>query len=132
MTTARGTLSSRGWLKTPEARLDRLMTEYMVANPSQTLFYYGKIRSLLSTINRVGKDPDRLASAIQSDLTEAAVRGFPENQLVEVSCTADPYDVEVTINIAITVYENGVSYALNRVLATTNSSYVELTKAQFE
>lgn len=132
MTKARGTLSSRGWLLTPEARLDRLMTEYMVANPSQSLFYYGKVRSFISTINRVGKDPDRLASAIQSDLTEAAMRCFPENQLVEVSCTTDDYGVEVTINIAITVYENGVAYELNRVLSTTNSSYVNLTGAQFE
>lgn len=125
MAKARGTLSTQGWLKTPEARLDGMMAEYLLANPSQTLFYRGKVSSLASTIQRVGKDPDRLNNAITDDLKFKAQINFPERAggRVEVNCLTNE-DNEITIQIGITVYENGLPYNLNEVLATSNSTFV--------
>lgn len=129
MTKARGTLSTRGWLKTPESRLDGMMAEYLLANPSQTLLYRGKVSSLASTLQRVGKNPDKLTNAIQDDLMLKARTNFPEREgRVEVNCTTNQ-DNEITIQISLTVYEGGLPYNLNEVLATTDSTYVRYGEA---
>lgn len=130
MAKTRGTLSTRGWLKTPEARLDGMIAEYLLANPSQTLFYRGKVSSLAATVQRVGKNPDKLNNAIQDDLVFKTRMNFPERDggRVEVNCTTNE-DNEITIQIGITVYENGQPYYLNEVLATTASTFVRFGKA---
>lgn len=130
MARARGTLSTRGWLLTPEARLDRMLEEYVLANPSQTLFYRGVIRALTATIQAVGNDPDRLSDAIKTDLTNKAKMCFPERDggLVKVECVVNPNTNDITIEIAMTVYEDGKAYSLNEVLANA-SSYAKTTDA---
>lgn len=129
MAKARGTLSTRGWLRTPEARLDRMMTEYILANPGQTLFYRGRVRALTATIQSVGTDPDRLSSAIKTDLTKKMEMCFPErNGMVEVACHVNPDNNEINIEISMTVYEDGKAYSLSRVLANS-SSYAKITDA---
>lgn len=131
MAKARGTLSTQGWLKTPEARLDGMMAEYLLANPSQTLLYRGKVSSLASTVQSVGKNPDKLNNAILSDLSIKTKMNFPERNggRVEVNCTTNE-DNEITIQIGITVYENGAVYNLNEVLATSNSTFVRFGEAE--
>lgn len=130
MAKARGTLSTQGWLRTPEARLDGMIAEYLLANPSQTLMYRGKVSSLAATIQRVGKDPDRLNNAIQDDLKFKTQINFPERDggRVDVNCVTNE-DNEITIQIGITVYENGLPYHLNEVLATSDSTFVRYGKA---
>ncbi|MGL5648950.1 MAG: hypothetical protein ACRDDY_13965 [Clostridium sp.] len=130
MTKARGTLSTRGWLRTPESRLAGMFTEYEAANPSQSLFYRSKIRSLQSTIQAVGKDPIKLASAIQSDLEGKVKLNFPERAgKVGVECVLNSDETEINIEISITVFENDKSYSLNRVLSTVGESFINLTNA---
>lgn len=130
MAKVRGTLSTRGWLYTPEARLDRMLQEYVLANPSQTLFYRGRINSLISTIQAVGKDPVRLAEAIKTDLSKKAKICFPERDggMTDVSCEVDSLTNDITISISMTVYEDGKPLSLNRVLADS-SSYAKTTNA---
>lgn len=131
MTKARGTLSTRGWLTTPEGRLAGMFTEYEAANPSQSLYYSHKIKSLQSTIQAVGKDPSRLAAAIQSDLEGKVALNFPERTgMVNVDCALNGADDnEITIEISMTVFENGKTYNLNQVLATVGESFINLTNA---
>lgn len=130
MTSVRGTLSTRGWLYTPEARLDRMLEEYVLANPSQTLFYRGRIRSLIATIRLVGTDPDKLATAIREDLSAKAAINFPERDggRTEVVCQLDPVTNDINIEISMTVYFEGKMYSLNQVLANA-SSYAQTTDA---
>jgi len=130
MAKVRGTLSTRGWLTTPEARLDRMMSEYILANPGQTLFYRGRVRALTATIQAVGTDPDILANAVKEDLTKKVEMCFPERTgLTEVVCHVDPETNEINIEISMTVYEDGKPYSLSKVLANT-SSYVKITDAE--
>lgn len=129
MAKVRGTLSTRGWLRTPEARLDRMMTEYVLANPGQTLFYHGRVRALTATIQSIGTDPDRLSTAIKTDLTKKMEMCFPERTgLLEVDCRVNPDNNDITIEISMTVYEDGKAYSLNRVLANS-SNYAKITGA---
>lgn len=130
MVKAHGTLSTRGWLITPEARLERLLTEYECANPSQTLIYRGSVSSLQATAQRVGTEPDALSAAIQDDLERKVSRCFPERPgVVEVNCLLNREEDKVTIEIGITVYENNTPYSLNRVLASRGSTFIRVTGA---
>lgn len=126
----KGTLSTRGWARTPEARMDRTLTDYLSANPSQTVFYRGQVTSLQSDIFSCGGDVDRLCQYVKRNLGLMYTRQFPENSTVEVTYIADPQKTDkVDLHISVLVYENGIAYDLSRVINAIDSVFVSSQNA---
>lgn len=126
----KGTLSTRGWARTPEARMDRTLTDYLSANPSQTVFYRGNVTSLQSDIFSCGGNVDLLIQYVQRNLGLMYSRQFPENSSVEVTYTVDQVRPDkVDLHIAVLVYENGKAYDLSRVINAIDSVFVSSQNA---
>lgn len=126
----KGTLSTRGWARTPEARMDRTLTDYLSANPSQTVFYRGNVTSLQSDIFSCGGNVDILIQYVQRNLGLMYSRQFPENSTVEVTYTVDQVRPDkVDLHIAVLVYENGKAYDLSRVINAIDSVFVSSQNA---
>lgn len=126
----KGTLSTLGWARTPESRMDRVLTDYLSANPSQTIFYRGNVNSLQSDIFSCGGNIDQLIQYIKRSLGAAYSRQFPENSTVEVTYTPDTIRPDkVDIHISVLVYENGVAYDLSRVINAIDSVFVSSQNA---
>lgn len=121
----KGTLSTKGWARTPEARMDRTLTDYLSANPSQTVFYRGNVTSLQSDIFSSGGDVQRLMQYIKRNLGLMYSRQFPENSSVDVTYVVDQNKPDkVDLHISVLVYEKGKAYDLSRVINAIDSVFV--------
>lgn len=126
----KGTLSTRGWARTPEARIDQTLTDYLCANPSQTIFYRGIVKSLQSDIFSSGSNVDLLCQYVQKSLGDMYARQFPENSTVEVTYIPDQTRPDkVDLQISVLVYDNGRPYDLARVINATDSVFVSSQNA---
>lgn len=110
-----GTLSTRGWSKTPEEKISDLMNNYTESGYSQSVIYRGKIRSLAYAEQSLSQDPDALASKITDDLMSLYGAVFPEGCEVDVTWNwEEGSDTRYRINMAIKVVENGKQYDASR------------------
>ena len=78
MAIAVGTVSTRGWAKTPRERIREMMNHYTEAGYSQSQIYQGNVRSLAKAKQMFAQDPDGLANRVKTDLTTLYEHIFPE------------------------------------------------------
>jgi len=120
------TLSSKGWAKSPEERIDKIMLYYNALNPSQTLRYKGNVLSLQYAIYRAGDDMDALARYVETDLTDILKRNFPEGHTVSVNAVqidgTETYDIQCTL----TVTSDGKRYDVANVIASIDSDFARV------
>lgn len=103
-----GTLSVRGWAKTPEDMIRELMNHYTEAGASQSVIYRGKIKSLAYTKAMLAQSPDAMAEQVKQDLTDLYGVYFDSVECnVDVTYEADS-DVRFNLNIQLSVVYNGV------------------------
>lgn len=124
------TLNSKGYAKTPEERLDAILTYYQSLNPSMTNRYRGKIRSLQNAIWEAGTDSnniERLVAIVKDDLTKIVSNNFPDGATIEVTSKAERVD-GATFNLLIsgTVIENGKTYDLSGSLDRIESRFMDV------
>ena len=102
-----GTLSVRGWAKTPEDRIRELMNHYTESGASQSVIYRGNIKSLAYTRAMLAQQPDAMASQVQADLIALYSSNFEDVECdVDVTYEEDS-DVRFNLNINLRVMYNG-------------------------
>lgn len=103
-----GTLSVRGWAKTPEDMIRELMNHYTEAGASQSVIYRGKIKSLAYTKAMLAQQPDTMADQVKQDLLDLYGQYFDDPQCtVDVTYDTDS-DVRFNLNIQLSVVYKGV------------------------
>lgn len=123
------TLSSKGYAKTPEEKLDAVLLYYQTLNPSMTVRYKGKIRSLQNAIWEAGTRADSmevLARIVKSDLTTILGNNFPEGTSVDVTAIQNSEDsADYDLRIGATVIEKGKEYDLATSMDRIESRFME-------
>ena len=64
------TLDSVGFLTTPESKAERVLSDYIGTNFSQSNVFYGKLKSMISAVKNNTNDMTSLANQVTNDLTE--------------------------------------------------------------
>lgn len=113
MPTAVGTLSTRGWAKTPEDMIRELMNHYTESGFSQSAVYRGQIKSLAYSKAVYAQQPDSMATAVQNDLLSLYGAVFNVGETINVECSVDvtyetDSDVRFNLNINLRVRYNDV------------------------
>ena len=122
MAIAVGTVSTRGWAKTPRERIREMMNHYTEAGYSQSQIYQGNVRSLAKAKQMFAQDPDGLANRVKTDLTALYEHIFPEGGEVETTWEYLPdTDVRYRIIIQARVMSGGVWYDVERYVETETS-----------
>lgn len=98
-----GTLSTRGWARTPEEKLREIINHFTESGYSQSVLYRGNIKSLSYLRAMYIEDPAALAENVQLSLTTLIRNVFAEtSNLVEVEVnTASDRDSEVVYRLMI-------------------------------
>lgn len=63
-------LDSVGFLTTPESKAERILGDYIGTNFSQSVVFYGGLRSLIYAVKNNTNDMAGLSSQVTNDLTE--------------------------------------------------------------
>ena len=122
MAIAVGTVSTRGWAKTPRERIREMTNHYTEAGYSQSQIYQGNVRSLAKAKQMFAQDPDGLANRVKTDLTALYEHIFPEGVEVETAWEYLPdTDVRYRIIIQARVMSGGVWYDVERYVETESS-----------
>ena len=64
------TLDSVGFLTTPESKAERILSDYIGTNFSQSNVFYGSLKSMIYAIKNNTNDMAGLANQVTNDLTE--------------------------------------------------------------
>lgn len=108
-------LSTRGWVSEPAAKIDLLLAHFFVADFNQTYLYPGRVISLPRLLQKNGSDIEGLMSDMKDSLFNYISRYYESVDIEVTSATDLDVDPKVAIElvITITVVENavGVSYA---------------------
>lgn len=80
-----GSLSDQGWISDPRAILDYILSCYLLSDSGQSLVFKGNITSLPYTYHLHINEPEKMATAMNSDLTTLILRSFVQ---ADVSCKA--------------------------------------------
>lgn len=122
MAIAVGTVSTRGWARTPRERIREAMNHYTEAGYSQSQIYQGNVRSLAKAQQMYAQDPDGLASKVKSDLTAIYGNIFPEGVEVETKWEYLPdTDVRYRVIIQARAKSGGIWYDVERYVETETS-----------
>lgn len=112
-----GTVSTRGWAKTPEEKIHGIMNNYTESGYSQSVIYRGNIRSLAYAEQSLSQDPDAMAAKIAEDLTALYGAVFPEGCDVNVTWSwEENSNTRFNVQMAISVVENGKRYDASRYI----------------
>ena len=121
MPIAVGTLSTRGWARTPQEKIRELMNHYTESGVSQSIVYAGNIKSMAAQQANYAQDPDGMAAQVKNDLNELYGNIFPEGVEVDVepSFLADS-TVRFQLNIELRVTDGGKEYDAVRFVHVVN------------
>lgn len=64
------TLDSVGFLTTPESKAERVLSDYIGTNFSQSNVFYGRLKSMIYAVKNNTNDMASLANQVTNDLTE--------------------------------------------------------------
>lgn len=115
-------ISEDGWVDDPLLAGDYLMSQFFVADYSQTQLYLDQVSSLPYIIQSTQGDTNKLISTIQTTLTKYLGRYFSD-VYVESVLVPNPTgssDIGFTIYVSY-VGNDGVTYQLNNIIETLNS-----------
>lgn len=111
-----GTLSTRGWARTPEEKIREVMNNYTEAGYSQSVIYRDNIRSYSYARQMcTQQDPDTLREYVENDLIILYGNVFPEKVSVTAEVVYDETETEKwKLKIAIEIYDNGIPYSAEK------------------
>ncbi|ENC1563158.1 hypothetical protein ABKB65_000943 [Salmonella enterica subsp. enterica serovar Bareilly] len=124
-----GTLSTRGWARTPQEKARELMNHYTESGYSQSVVYRGNIKSLAYTQAVFAQDPDGMVAQIKMDLESLYGNVFPAGVEVETSWEfLKDSDVRYRIFISVRVQEvaDGEWYDVERYVDTESSAIEDM------
>jgi len=122
MVVAVGTVSTRGWAKTPKDKIRELMNHYTESGQSQSIVFRGNIRSMAAAQADHSQNPDALAEQVNADLLALYGNVFGTDN---VECNVDwawveDSDVKFKLIIELKVTENGKDYDAAQYVYTVN------------
>ncbi len=119
------TLSSKGWVDSPQDKLSFLINYYILSDAEQSLIYRGSVINLPTTYFKYINEPEQMAIAVKSDLESLLSRHF---DVVEVRTYAKELDnaKKYGIGIFAAIVENGVKYTAYSAVTMTNNNSREI------
>ena len=120
------TLSSRGWLSTPELIIDEVLNNYLSANPSQTMLFSGNVVSLQYAVYKTNNNENLLANRVKSDL-ETMYNEYSDN--IDVTVNHKTVDGKIKLFISGTVEINSKYYDINQVVSNMDSMFAKNNNA---
>lgn len=73
-----GSLSDQGWVSDPSSTLNYILVCYLLTDAAQTLLFERSVVSLSETYHQFINEPDKMATAVSSDLNKLITRYFPQ------------------------------------------------------
>lgn len=73
-----GSISDKGWISDDKNTLSYVFGCYMLTDSAQSLIYEGRLINLPQTYHQFINDPDAMASAVVTDLTNLMGAYFPQ------------------------------------------------------
>ncbi len=116
------TVSTRGWLTTPELIMGEVFNNYVSANPSQSLLFNGNVYSLQYAVYLTNNNGSQLVTKVTSDLY-AIYSEYASD--IEFDNTFTNTDGKIELIISGTMVINGKSYTLYNSLNCTDSVYLK-------
>jgi hypothetical protein len=122
------TLSDFGWATSIKDKVNFLLSYFYTSQYSQTQFYYGNVSSMSYLLYLYGTEPSRMASEVESVLTNLLNRYI---QNATVTCTVTPTDsYQASINLYVEFTdEQGNPVTLSNLLLVANSKIVKVINA---
>lgn len=122
------TLGTQGWVVDAAGKLDTLLTQFMVAQKSQSMLY--PVASLTEMVQRCGGDARKFISIIQQELQAYLADSYQYAQ-VEAFATTD-LDLDpasrIDIQVNISINDAGTFNTYSRLLGTADSRLVKFEK----
>ena len=122
-----GSLSDQGWISDPHAILNYLMSYYLLSDVGQTLLFQGNITSLPYTYHLYINEPEKMATAVNSDLTTLLIRHFTQ---ADVRCQAKKIEGShyAILVHATAVTDEGERIELARVMEISTANLRKITQ----
>jgi hypothetical protein len=115
-------LSTDGWVSSPEKILDLLISYYILTDYRQTYLYAGNLLSLAHRYHKTEGDPDQLASQVSTDLRSLLGRYFTSADVsTRVVRNAIDTNVHTVLIAASVISDAGKRYELNKITQLLNS-----------
>lgn len=125
------TMDSVGFLTNPRSKAERILTDYLGSNYSQSNIFLGKVKSLIYAIKNNTNNMPATAAQVRNDLTEL-YNAYLDNVTVEVdivpltlsngSSESSRYDLQ----IAIQYLSNGVLESLGKTIQMDNTGLLRI------
>ena len=114
------TLDSVGFLTTPESKAERILSDYIGTNFSQSNVFYGSLKSMIYAVKNNTNDMAGLANQVTNDLTELYGK-YLSGVVVEVQ-TVPTVDPDGNVNDAVYELQMDVQFL-------SGSNVVQLAKS---
>lgn len=121
------TLSTIGYVKDPEQRLDRLMAYYLTSHYSQSTVFRGNIMSLQKQLREYGNDPTELVTRVTDEMTSYLAQEFQGVTVrirTDIPNKEDPGRINMTVEAVVSA--EGRNFSLARVVETRNAVIVNI------
>lgn len=127
MTVVVPTLSDRGWVTSPNEKIDMLLAHFFESDAIQSYIYGNQIANFQSLLALYSNDRDGLQLALGDKLTGYITRHF-DSASVNVNIADD--DIKgnaLKIIIYCSFVQDGLSYSAGRLISTMNSKFMSIT-----
>lgn len=122
------TMDSVGFITNPKAKAERILTDYIGSNYSQSNIFLGRVKSLIFAIKNNTNDMPKTAMQIQDDLT-TLYNAYLDSVTVDVSIVpvshSDGSDNSAVYDLQISVQflANGVIESLGKSIQMDNTGF---------
>jgi hypothetical protein len=121
------TLSTSGWIVTPQQKADMLMAHFYEAMNNQTYTYPGQVASIQYVIEKNAGDIPATCQGIQQVLEQYLSRYYPTVQVQVTSddITANNPSSLVNLTVYISALESGQTQAFTALIQMANSKFLK-------
>lgn len=127
MTIAVPSLSSAGWVRSPNEKADALLSHFFLSEKSQTYLYADNVSSLPWLVEQYGRNPIAISTELGNALERYLGRYYDTvNADVTVDDAKVAYNGEIAITLYCSVTEEGRSYSFGKLLMVTNSKIQQI------
>ena len=124
------TLSTAGWVTSPNEKADSLMAHFYASDKFQSYLYFGQVTTVQWLIEQYGHDIPTLVSQMKAAL-EVYLGRYYDSVNVDMSSDDSVETVvgnEVELKVYATVSENGKEYSFGALIVAANSKVLRVSK----
>ena len=125
------TLDSVGFLDNPRSKAERILTDYLGSNYSQSNVFLGRVKSLIYAIKNNTNDIVKTSNQIQDDLT-TLYNAYLDNVTINVNMAPVTNELgqdtaRYDLQLGIQFLNNGVIESLGKTIQLDNKGFVRIT-----